>query len=125
MEELRHDGLTRFLVGACLLLRALAAAPRLLARPGAVVVEQPDLTVSIEGLVTAPGAYRLAFGARVADLVELAGGFRPGAARGLVALAAPLTDGEVVQVPAQSAAPGVARVSVNSASIDQLQTLPG
>ncbi|MFA5550842.1 MAG: SLBB domain-containing protein, partial [Trueperaceae bacterium] len=91
MADLRSDRLTQVLVLACLLLGAAALLPRVLARPGRVVVEQPGILVSVEGQVERPGVYQLEFGARVADLLEAAGGFLPAAARGLVALAAPVT----------------------------------
>ncbi|MFA7459441.1 MAG: ComEA family DNA-binding protein [Trueperaceae bacterium] len=125
MADLRSDRLTQVLVLACLLLGAAALLPRVLARPGRVVVEQPGILVSVEGQVERPGVYQLEFGARVADLLEAAGGFLPAAARGLVALAAPVTDGQVVQVPALSSDTGSRRVSVNSAPADLLQSLPG
>lgn len=125
MRELRHDRLTQVLAAACLLLGVVALLPKVAARPGRVQVLQPLITVSIEGEVKAAGAYQLQFGARVADLLELAGGFTPAAARSLVALAAPLTDGQVIQVPAVASSSGTPRVSVNSASLGELQTLPG
>lgn len=125
MAELRHDRLTQFLVIACLLLGAVATWPRLLAQPGRVVVEQPRIRVSVEGQVARPGVYELDFGARVTDLLQAAGGFLPSAARALVALAAPVTDGEVVHVPAQSSHTGTPRVPINSAPAELLQTLPG
>lgn len=43
----------------------------------------------------------------------------------MVALAAPLTDGQVVQVPGQVSEAGAARVSINSAPAELLETLPG
>lgn len=93
-------------------------------RPPDVEILQPRISVSIEGEVGAPGVYDLDFGARVGELVDLAGGFRAGAARSLVPLAAPLTDGQVVQVPPLVTAEG-ARISLNGASLLELQTLPG
>ncbi len=125
MRELRHDRLTQFLAAACLLLALMALLPKVAARPGRVQVLRPPITVSIEGEVKAAGSYQLEFGARVADLIELAGGFTSAAARSLVALAAPLTDGQVVQVPALTSSSGTPRVSVNSADITELQELPG
>src|SRR5690554_4105433 len=99
MAELRHDRLTRLRVLACLRLGAACLAPKLLAPPGRVVIERPLIRVSVEGQVAQPGVYELEFGARVSDLLQAAGGLLPSAARALVALAAPVTDGEVVQVP--------------------------
>lgn len=125
MAELRQDRLTRLLVLGCLLMAVVTMAPRLLARPGRVQVEQPFISVSVEGQVAHPGLYQLEFGARVADLLEAAGGLLPSAASALVALAAPVTDGEVVLVPARTSRTGAPRVSVNSAPPDLLQTLPG
>ncbi len=125
MHELLHDRLTQLLALTCLTLGVVALGPRLVARPGRVVVEQPVITASVEGQVAQPGAYRLEFGARVADLIEAAGGLLPTAARSLVALAAPVTDGAVVQVPAAVTSAGGARVLLNSASPEQLQGLPG
>lgn len=125
MLELRHDRFTQTLVGACLILGACALAPRLLARPLPVAIEQPAITVSVEGVVAAPGVYQLEFGARVADAVAAAGGMAAGAASALVPLAAPLTDGMVVHVPAVQATDGRERVSINSATPEQLTGLPG
>jgi competence protein ComEA len=125
MTDLLRDRLTQFLVLGCLLMAAAAMLPRWQARPRPVRVEQPLITVSVEGQVARPGAYELEFGARVADLLEAAGGLKPSAARALVALAAPVTDGEVVLVPALTSDAGTTRVSLNSASSITLQTLPG
>lgn len=125
MTELLNDRLTQVLVLTCLVFGAVALGPKLFARPGRVVVEQPLISVSVEGQVAEPGVYQLEFGARVSDLLQAAGGFLPSAARALVALAAPVTDGEVVQVPAQASVTGFRRVAVNSATAEQLQSLPG
>lgn len=125
MSALRGGRLTQLLALACLALLVAVLAPKVLARPSAPEVVQPPIRVSIEGEVVSPGAYELEFGARVADLVELAGGLRSTAARALVQLAAPLTDGQSVQVPAVTASGGAERVSINSASLAQLESLPG
>lgn len=125
MQELLRDRLTQALVVGCLLLGGAALSPRLLGRPARVSVISPDITVAVEGLVTNPGAYQLPFGARVQDLLQAAGGLLPGAARTLLSLAAPLTDGQVVQVPSVTTSSGAARVLVNSAPPDVLQSLPG
>jgi len=123
--RLGETGLTTLLLSACAALAVAALLPRALERPQPLRVERPDVQVSIEGLVAHPGRYRLSWGARVADLVAAAGGMRSGAARELVALADPLTDGEVVQVPSVAAADGEPRVRLNSATRDELTRLPG
>lgn len=125
MRAIRHDRLTQMLVGASLALVVAVLFPGAWSRPAVATVVQPRIRVSIEGLVVTPGAHELEFGARVSDLVALAGGFLPGAARTLVALAAPLTDGQVVQVPALTSVAHVPRVSLNSATRAQLEELPG
>jgi len=124
MRAIRRDRLTQLLALGCLGLVALVAA-RACARPVEPLLVQPAIRVSVEGEVARPGAYEVAFGARVADLVDLAGGLSPAAARALVALAAPLTDGQVVVVPAVGGAGHVARVSLNSGTLGELETLPG
>jgi len=116
---------TAALLSACLVLAAATLAWRALERPAPLRVEHGPLQVSVEGAVMHPGLYRLPWGARVDDLVQAAGGFAPGAARVLVALAAPVTDGEVVQVPAARGPDGRPRVRLNSASAEQLMGLPG
>lgn len=120
-----ENALTALLLGGCAALAAAAMLPQLTERPVPLRVERPDVRVSIEGRVPRPGMYRLPWGARVADLVAAAGGLAPDAARGLVALADPLSDGEVVQVPGAAGADGEPRISVNSASAEQLTRLPG
>ena len=125
MRDLRHDRPSQLLAAGILALLGAVLAPRVVGGPAPVTVVQPSITVSVEGEVVRPGAYVVEFGARVGDLVELAGGFRPGAARALVALAAPLTDGQVVQVPAQALKGALGRVSLNPATQAQLEALPG
>ncbi len=117
--------LTYLLLAACAAVALAAVAPRWLPTRGRLRIEHPDVRVSVEGAVESPGVYALPWGARVADLVAAAGGMVPGAARELVALADPLTDGEVVQVPGQPAPGGTPRVRLNAARPDELATLPG
>jgi competence protein ComEA len=90
--------------------------------------------------VRRPGLYRLGQGARVADAVARAGGATRKADLSLVNLAALVSDGEQVVVPrrgsavaagasagAASGASGIPTgpVHLNSATVDQLDALPG
>lgn len=94
------------------------------------------VTVHAAGAVRSPGVYELEAGARVADLLELAGGALPEADLDLLNLAEPLADGTQVlvlrrgeAVPAQAAAAGAdrpaAKVNLNTASAADLDALPG
>jgi competence protein ComEA len=97
------------------------------------------LVVHVVGAVLRPGLYRVKEGSRVDDAIRRAGGPKPKAALELVNLAAPVADGQQVVVPARGAAgpaagpgsveaggpsPG-ARVRLNSATLEDLDALPG
>jgi competence protein ComEA len=146
-------GLTRgrAIVGALLLIGALFIAGRYLAGAGAAeersAVEPasgelraepaPRLIVHVVGAVRRPGLYRLGNGARIADALRRAGGATRRADLALVNLAAPVSDGTQVVVPrrvsAAEAAAGEAEgeataggpVHLNTATVDQLDELPG
>jgi competence protein ComEA len=106
--------------------------------------------VHVAGAVRKPGVYRLAEGARVQDAVRRAGGAARGADLGAVNLAARVADGQQVVVPkraprgnagAAAGAEGVSagtvdgaaagataqgpRISLSSATPEQLDTLDG
>jgi competence protein ComEA len=105
------------------------------------VEEEPvrEVVVHVAGAVARPGLYRLPEGSRVDDAVLLAGGAKPKAALDLVNLAAPVVDGQQVIVPLQGAGGGTAapsagtgegdvpgaKVRLNSATLEQLDELPG
>lgn len=106
--------------------------------PVAEVPSRPLLVVHVVGEVRRPGLYRLRDGARIADAVHRAGGALRGADLAAVNLAAPLVDGVQVLVPAQASAAGLSGgrpggetgiasgpVSLSSATLEQLDQLPG
>ncbi len=123
---LGENALTALLAGVCLVGGAVALAPRALVREAPLVVEQPPIEVAVQGEVARPGVYELPFGSRVEDAVAAAGGMLPAAAGDLVRLAAPVNDGQTVHVPARaSPSGGGERVSLNSATPEELDALPG
>jgi competence protein ComEA len=94
------------------------------------------VVVHVVGHVYRPGLYSLPEGSRVDDAIKRAGGPKPRAALALVNLATPVADGQQVVVPsnreaAQALAGGAVaggagnRVHLNSATLDQLDELPG
>jgi competence protein ComEA len=92
------------------------------------------VVVDVVGAVRRPGLYRLRQGDRIADAVARAGGAGARADLTLINLAAPLADGQQVVVPARgsaataAAAPGAAAggpVHLNTATLEQLDSLPG
>jgi competence protein ComEA len=103
-------------------------------RPG-TAASRPAIVVDVVGAVERPGLYHLPRGSRVADAVAHAGGLTRRAERTAVNLAAPVSDGQQVLIAARGAAGGAAAgsgapsaqspVSLSSASVEQLDTLPG
>ena len=107
----------------------------------AAETEASVLVVHVDGCVASPGVYELAGpDLRVNDAVEAAGGLLPEADTSQMNLAAGLSDGQKVLVPARAeegaaaAAPGGGAasqtdagslVNINLATADQLQALSG
>src|SRR5687767_10850379 len=61
-----------------------------------------DLVVHVAGAVGDPGVYRMPPGSRVTDAIDRAGGTTGAAAPDAINLAAPLADGQQIQVPAKA-----------------------
>ncbi|WP_438293856.1 helix-hairpin-helix domain-containing protein [Streptomyces sp. HUAS TT7] len=120
-----------------------AASAAATPRPVANAVPSPAgvLVVDVGGKVLRPGIYRLPTGSRVADALAAAGGVRDGADLTGLNRARLLTDGEQVLAGVPGAAPSgtgggagpgggagsgsSGPVSLNSASAEQLDGLPG
>jgi len=90
------------------------------------------VVVAVNGRVQKPGLVRLPSGSRVADAIEAAGGVLPNTDLTALNLARKVVDGELIVVgapaPAAAAAGGQAaggQVNLNTATLSELQTLPG
>jgi competence protein ComEA len=142
----------RLLIAAGCLALLLFVGSKLLVRPQpsaglAPPVAPPTETaaaatvvvVDVVGAVRRPGLYRLEQGDRIADAVGRAGGATAQADLALINLAAPLADGEQVVVPKRGAAapagapsaggsaavPSSGPVHLSTATLEQLDSLPG
>jgi competence protein ComEA len=108
---------------------AAAANPHPISANPAVDVPPPaGLLVHVVGAVVNPGIYRLPRGDRVYDAIAAAGGLRADADKTrLPNLAGRLTDGEQVKVAFATTTSGTvtARINLNAATLDELQTVPG
>jgi competence protein ComEA len=93
------------------------------------------ITVYVSGKVNEEGLYTLPIGSRVNDAIQAAGGFLNEANSSVLNLAKILEDGEQINVPGliTPAAPGnstrsmtpvAGMVDINTASLEQLDTLP-
>jgi competence protein ComEA len=98
------------------------------ADPALAVPPAAGLLVHVIGAVENPGLYRLPRGGRVYDAIAAAGGLSPDADLAkLPNLAGRLKDGEQVKVAFAKTTSGtvVARTNLNTATIDELVTIPG
>lgn len=127
------------------------AAPTATAEPTPLpppTATPPPLTIFVSGAVQQPGLYQVHAEARLSDAILAAGGLTAEAAHGQVNQAEKLWDGAHVRIPtlgevaaAPAAATGLAgsgaaaapaaalvgagRININSASLAQLDSLPG
>jgi competence protein ComEA len=138
----------RAIAGALLLIAALFLGGRYLAGAGAArevpaapaaagelrAEPRPRLVVHVVGAVRRPGLYRLEDGARTAEALRRAGGATRKADLSLVNLAAPVSDGTQIVVPRRApstapaepgAVPAAGPVHLNTATVEQLDELPG
>ena len=94
------------------------------------------LTVYVSGEVFQAGLYSLLPGSRVNDAIQAAGGFTANADSTSINLAEILEDGEQIDVPGliqgglsggntRSVDPSNSLVDINTATLEQLDTLPG
>jgi competence protein ComEA len=102
---------------------------------------QGPVFVHVAGWVRRPGVYELQAGARVVDALERAGGPKRNADLTSINLAAPLADGQQILIAKEGEGPGRGPsgvgygpaggeaagelINVNTATLDQLETLPG
>ena len=126
--------LGRFVLGAG---TTTTAAPLPLppaAGAGVTGLPSSRVVVDVVGAVRRPGLYRLAQGSRIADALTRAGGATAKADLAQVNLAAPLADGEQVVVPRRGVAAAgagsgsagaAAPVQLSTATLEQLDSLPG
>jgi competence protein ComEA len=124
--------------------RSLPSPVRIRAGPVAAPSASPPpatVIVHVAGWVRRPGVFELAEGERVIDAIEAAGGPRRGADLAALNLAAVLTDAQQVVVPKRgaveapvvpsgtapsaTASPGATLINVNTATPEELETLPG
>ena len=106
------------------------------ATPSPLPTVTPDITIHVVGAVNSPGVYSLPKGSRAVDAVEAAGGLAADADESGVNLAAVLSDGQQVLVPAlgqTDAAPAKktnileqgGKININTAPKEELTLLPG
>ena len=95
------------------------------------------IVVDVEGKVRHPGLQILPAGARVADAIAAAGGFQRGVNHTQINLAAHVSDGQLIMIPANGqvasdsafggseGGSGTTSININQATASELDALPG
>lgn len=111
-------------------------------RPTPSPPSMAQIVVHVSGAVESPGVYQVPIGSRIDDAIKSAGGALPDADLNRLNLAARVADGQQIAVPRRLAqaspapvagpgavvavsSPTAGRVNVNTASIPELDGLPG
>jgi competence protein ComEA len=86
----------------------------------------PTVLIFVSGAVAHPGLYELSPDARVADALAAAGGITSGADPGhLPDMAGRVHDGRQINVPFVKSGTTAAKLDINSAAADELDSVPG
>ncbi len=93
--------------------------------------ETDTVYIYVCGEVNAPGVYALPGGSRIFEALSLAGGLTEEADTAVINQAEPVTDGMMIRIPvvgetvAEAEEPADGRINLNTATAEQLMTLPG
>jgi competence protein ComEA len=117
-------------VGAGLGLARRPAPGPMVADADPIVTVPATIRAHVGGWVVSPGVVAIPTGSLVADAVAAAGGMRPGAAADAINLAAPVSEGDQILVPAPGAvetgtAASDGTIALNRATAVELEVLPG
>ena len=93
--------------------------------------ETDTVYIYVCGEVNAPGVYALPDGSRIFEALALAGGLTEEADTAVINQAESVTDGMMIRIPGEGEAvaeaeePSDGRINLNTATAEQLMTLPG